>query len=148
MWMRLSSPQQIAIINNPGLIQDAIINEPVTAPRPKDDITMPNNSLDPASIRKAMSGTHDLEIVGCNEDHSHRYYGKAEDRVLPNVGQAFADLAGLLVRRSAHMKTADIEDQQNEDDEAETDGIDEKARGRAEARNQEPAGHGADHPPR
>jgi hypothetical protein len=57
MWTRLSNPQQAAIINPPGLTDEAISRELVTAPSPSADIAMPYSSLDPPSVRDAKSGT-------------------------------------------------------------------------------------------
>ena len=62
----------------------------------------------------------------------------ARTPVLPNVRQAFADLAGLAFHRNGEMKTADVEYHQDKHDKGKTDGIEEKTRGRAEGRNRPP----------
>ena len=102
----------------------------------------------PAQHAEGQERHQNLEVVSRDEDHGHGRHGQRQNTVLPNVRQAFAHLAGLAFRRNGDMKTADVEHHQDEHDKAETDGIEEKTRGRAEGRNQQPTDHGSDHPSR
>ena len=62
IWTMLSKPHHAAIIITPGFTHEAISREPVTAPRPRHDITTPYSSLDPPSMRKVRSGTRTWKL--------------------------------------------------------------------------------------